>query len=62
MKNEAVAAVEMTRKIRDAMYEQTKGLSDSELIQYFRARAAPARESIEPKGSGEKRSDTLRSI
>ena len=28
-------AVEMTRRIRDEMYEATKHLSDEELIRYF---------------------------
>ena len=32
-------AVEMTRRIRDEMYEATKHLSDDELIRYFNEKA-----------------------
>lgn len=39
MKNEEIHAVEMTRKIRDEMYEETKDLSTEELIRYFREKS-----------------------
>ena len=40
MRNETIHAVEMTRKIRDAIYEETKHLSEQELIRYFKEKAA----------------------
>lgn len=42
MKNEPVHAVEMTRRIRDEMYEKTKHYSDEELIRFFREKGEEA--------------------
>jgi len=39
MLDEKFDAVQMTREIRDRMYEETKLLSDEDLIRYFRERA-----------------------
>lgn len=39
MQNDEIRAVEMTRKIRDDMYERTKDLSEEELIRFFNERA-----------------------
>ena len=36
MKNEEIHAVEMTRRIRDEIYEKTKDFSDEELICFYR--------------------------
>jgi hypothetical protein len=35
-------AVEMVRKIRDDIYEQTKEMSAKELVEYFRQHGSPA--------------------
>ncbi|HQZ99899.1 MAG TPA: hypothetical protein PLJ62_06870 [Thermoflexales bacterium] len=34
-----INAVEMTRQIRDRIYEQTRGFSSAELIAFYRERA-----------------------
>jgi len=39
MVDEKIDAVKMTREIRDRMYEETRFLSDEDLIRYFRQRA-----------------------
>jgi len=39
MENDEIRTVEMTRKIRDEMYEATKHLSEEELIRYFNDKA-----------------------
>ena len=39
MTNEEIHAVDMTRRIRDEIYEKTKGFSDEELIQFFKEKA-----------------------
>jgi hypothetical protein len=39
MRNEEIRAVEMTRKIRDEMYQETKDFSDAQLISYFKEKA-----------------------
>jgi hypothetical protein len=41
-KTEVIEAVAMTRKIRDAMYEETKELSHEELLRYIRQRSGDA--------------------
>jgi hypothetical protein len=40
MKNEEIHAVEMTRRIRDEIYEKTKDFSEDELIRFYREKAA----------------------
>lgn len=39
MKNETLHAIEMTREIRDRMYEETKELGGDDLINYFREKS-----------------------
>lgn len=39
MRSEEIHAVEMVRKIRDDIYEETKDLSDEELMRYFKERS-----------------------
>jgi hypothetical protein len=39
-KTEAIDTVAMTRKIRDAMYEETKELGAEELLRYIRQRSS----------------------
>jgi hypothetical protein len=40
--NEPLKAVEMVRRIRDQMYEETKGLEADELLRYFKERSKTA--------------------
>lgn len=39
-------AVDMVRKIRDNIYEQTKEMSAAELVEFFRIRGAAAKEKL----------------
>ena len=39
-------AVEMVRKIRDGLYEETKEMSAAELVEFFRLRGASAKEKL----------------
>jgi len=39
-------AVEMVRKVRDDIYEQTKEMSARDLVEFFRHQGAPAREKL----------------
>lgn len=39
MEQQTIKAVEMTRKIRDRIYEQVKDMSHAEQIAFFRERA-----------------------
>lgn len=47
MRNE-IRAIELTRRIRDEMYEETKDLSQEELIRFFHERAEAVRASRSP--------------
>lgn len=47
MTNETFDTVEMTRRIRDKMYEETKGLNTDELLRYFREHSESARKKLE---------------
>lgn len=58
MKSEEIRAVEMTRRIRDEIYEETKSLSDDDLIQYFKRKAGTDR-ATRP-GSNERESQRSR--
>lgn len=49
MKHEQVKAVEMTRRIRDQMYEETKGLETDELLRYFQERSKAAARRVEER-------------
>lgn len=44
-------AVEVVRRIRDDIYEQTKKMSTTELIEFFRLRGASAKEKLDQVGS-----------
>lgn len=39
MRSEEINAVEMVRKIRDDIFEETKNLTDEDLIRYFKERS-----------------------
>jgi hypothetical protein len=39
-------AVEMVRKVRDDIYEQTKEMSARDLVEFFRRQGASAREEL----------------
>jgi hypothetical protein len=56
MKDETLHAVEMTREIRDRMYEETKGFRDDELIRYFndKGRSLGQAEPLHGKSSPKK--------
>ena len=46
MKDEGVDAVGKVRKIRDELYEKTKGMSTDELIAFYRGHAVATREKL----------------
>jgi hypothetical protein len=46
MTNKTFDTVEMTRRIRDKMYEETKGLNADELLRYFREHSESARKKL----------------
>jgi len=41
-----IDAVDLVRRIRDDLYEETKNLSTEELIAFYRRRAAPTKERL----------------
>ena len=45
----AVKAVEMVRKIRDKHYEETKGLSVAEEIQYIKEKSRKLKEQLKKR-------------
>lgn len=47
MTTKAFDTVEMTRRIRDKMYEETKDLNTDELLRYFREHSESARRKLE---------------
>ena len=47
----AVKAVEMVRKIRDQHYEETKGLSVAEQINFVKKKAEMLQKKIKPRRS-----------
>lgn len=49
MKTEPLHAVEVTRCIRDRIYEETKGLEADELLQYFKERSESASRKVEER-------------
>ncbi|MDN5872157.1 MAG: hypothetical protein L0H73_15745 [Nitrococcus sp.] len=51
MNNEQLKTVEMTRRIRDQMYEETKDLGTEEIIQYIKRRSAEALRKVEACGA-----------
>lgn len=44
--SEQLGAVDLVRKIRDDIYEQTKGMSPAELIEFFRLGSASAKAKL----------------
>jgi len=56
MTNETFDTVEMTRRIRDKMYEETKGLNADELLRYFREHSESARKRLEVRADRQSRS------
>jgi len=46
MKHEELKTVEMTRQIRDLMYEETKDLGQEEFLRYVKQRSAAASERV----------------
>jgi hypothetical protein len=51
MKNQPIKTVEMTRRIRDRMYEETRDLSAEELLRYFRQRSEAATRKVEQRAA-----------
>lgn len=49
MNTEQLHAVEMTRRIRDQMYEETKGLEADEVLQYFKERSEAASRKVQER-------------
>lgn len=49
MENKPLDAVEMTRHIRDKMYEDTKGLTTDELLRYFKERGEAASRKVQER-------------
>lgn len=49
MQNEQLKAVEMTRRIRDQMYEETQGLGADELLRYFKERSKTAARRVQER-------------
>jgi len=49
MKNDEIDAVEMTRRIRDEMYEKTKDLGPDQLLRYFKERSASASRRVQQR-------------
>lgn len=47
MKSEALKTVEMTRKIRDQMYEETRDLGQEDFLRYVKQRSAAASKKVE---------------
>ncbi len=60
MKTEQLDTVEMTRRIRDQMYEETKDLEAGELLQYFKERSMAAARRVEERESKEGSRLTIR--
>ncbi|HEX6902915.1 MAG TPA: hypothetical protein VF789_24580 [Thermoanaerobaculia bacterium] len=48
-------AVEVVRKIRDDIYEQTKDMSSAELIEFFRQHGSAAKEQLDEQREVAKR-------
>lgn len=49
MQNEQLKAVEMTRRIRDQMYEETQGLEADELLRYIKERSETALRRVQER-------------
>ena len=55
MEDKEIDAVSLTRRIRDDLYEETKGLSTEELIAFYQDRAAATRERLARARAGRSR-------
>lgn len=51
MKSDGIETVQMTRQIRDQMYEETKDLGAEEFLRYVKKRSAAASEKVEERDS-----------
>lgn len=60
MKTEQLDAVEMTRRIRNQMYEETKNLDADELLRYIKERSKAAARRIQEREAEEGSPVTLR--
>lgn len=49
MKSESLKAVEITRRIRDRMYEVTQDLDATEVLRYFKQRSEGAARKVEER-------------
>jgi len=49
MKSEGLKTVEMTRQIRDQMYEETKDLGQDDFLRYVKRRSASASKKVEER-------------
>lgn len=49
MKTDEIRTVEMTRRIRDQMYEETKDLGTEELIRYIKERSEATSRRVEER-------------
>lgn len=52
MQNEAIHAVELTRQIRDRMYEETKDLAPEEFLRYVKEHSEAARRRVNERTAG----------
>jgi hypothetical protein len=41
-----IDAVDLVRQVRDDIYEQTKGMSTAELVEFFRSHGSSAKEGV----------------
>jgi hypothetical protein len=41
-----IDAVDLVRQVRDDIYEQTKGMSTAELVEFFRRRGSSSKERV----------------
>ena len=47
MSDQEIRAVDMVRAIRDAMYEETRDMTDEQLLKYFAQKSAASRKKWE---------------
>jgi len=55
MEDKEIHAVGLVRRIRDDLYEETKGFSTEELIAFYHHRAAATRERLAKSRAGRSR-------
>lgn len=61
MEEREIKAVEMVREIRDDLYRKTAGMTNEELIQFFRDGAQPTRQRLERLPAQNRRAGTFTS-